>query len=369
MKKILPIKILDAYLIREFLFSYVICVATMISLYIILDLFANIDEFMETSKTILGVLSNIGRYYYYNSFLYYAQIAGLIVMIAMAFTLTRLHRSNETTAILTSGISMYRVALPLIITGFILNVFWFIDQEFIIPSIADKLVLSHDEISGSESFSLWFLKDRNNSLLSVASFNPQTKTMEHIIIIERNEKGQIIAKISADQAYWDEQKKVWKLKNGIKYYRPSKTKFALSAEIQKQPVEYYKSDWKPEELVLRQTLNWTWFLSLRQLSKLLSKPYLIPNLNEIIAIRHVRFTQPILNLLLIFLGLPFFLNRERTHILSSIGLCLALSLLCYLVAIICQNMATSSQHPGLLVWLPIMIFGPIATLLMENIKT
>lgn len=371
MRRLFPIKILDRYLIREFLFSYLVCLAVMIALYVVLDLFANIDEFMETSDVFYEILQNIFRYYFYNSFLYYSQIAGMIVVIAIAFTLTRLHRNNETVAMLASGISLYRVSLPVVIMGFVLNGLWFIDQEFIIPSIADKLILSHDQMGRPESFSLWFLKDRDNSLLSVASFDPQGKKMGYFLLIERDSEGRIKSKISAKSAYWDDEERLWRLEGGVRYYRVKEQEDALSAAaaIRSEPVSYYKSDWEPDELVLRQSLDWLWFLSLRQINSLLEKPYLIPNLKEVIAIRHIRFTQPLLNLVMIFLALPFFLNREGTHLLSSIGASIGVSLSCYLITILCQNIATGSSYPGFWVWLPIMIYGPVAVLLMESIRT
>jgi lipopolysaccharide export system permease protein len=366
----LPIKTLDRYLLRSFTYSYVVSVVIMISLYIILDLFANLDEFTQGDKDTWQIAIDIVSYYSYHSFLYFAQIAGMITLVAGSFTLARLQRTNELTAMLSGGISLYRVAMPIIAAGLGFNALWIIDQEVIIPNIAEKLVLGHDEASGKRSFSLWFLEDRNNTLLSAMSYDPGKRQMEQLIAIERNPQGQITSKISADMAEWDEAKKSWSLTRGTRYARSmDQAEFVVSGQMGRNRVDYYVSDWKPDALLLRQAANWTWFLSVRQLTSLLKKPNLVPNLNEVVSARHVRLTQPVLNMLMLILGLPFFLNRAPHNVLVSVGMCLMVAIGCFILAFVSQTMAASSQYPALAAWLPIMVFGPLAAILMENVKT
>jgi len=364
------VKILDVYLIRGFVYSYVISVLIMISLYVVLDLFANLDEFTETQQPTFQVIRNIVSYYGYHSFLYFAQVAGMITLVAAAFTLARLQRNNELTAMLAGGVSMYRVALPIILVGLAFNVLWALDQELIIPRIADKLVRGHEEAGGKRSFPVWCLKDRNNALLSTFSFDPRTRRMEQMIVMERNARGQITGTIKADLAEWDEQRHAWRLIRGSRFSRSfDEADFVTAGRMTRQPVEYYESEYTPQDLVLRQAIGWTSFMSLGQLTSLLAKPQLIPNMQEIVSARHVRLTQPIINFLLLLLGLPFFLNREPHNVLLSVGLCMLASVSCFLVSFVSQNLAGTSSHPALAAWLPIMLFGPVAVVLMEGVKT
>ncbi len=369
----LPIKTVDRYILRGFTYSYVVSVVIMISLYIVLDLFANIDDFTQGDKNTLQIIREIASYYTYHSFMYFAQVAGMITLVAASFTLARMQRTNELTAILAGGISLYRVALPIIAAGVGFNLLWVVDQEVIIPRIADKLVLGHNEASGKRSFSLWFLKDLRegkNTLLSAMVYNPGEKKMEQMIAMERDDQGQIIAKVSADEANWDEAKGCWVLTRGIRYARSfNQAEFVISARMGRQPLEYYYSEWKPEDLLLRQTTNWTWFLSVRQLTQLLKKPHLVPNMGEVVSARHIRLTQPILNMLFLLLGLPFFLNREPHNVLVSVGMCLLVAVSCFILSFISQALAASSMYPALAAWLPIMVFGPLSAILMENVKT
>lgn len=366
----LPIKTIDRYLLRGFTYSYVVSVVIMISLYIVLDLFANIDEFTGDKKTTMQIVREIASYYFYHSFLYFAQVAGMITLVAASFTLARLQKSNELTAMIAGGISLYRVALPIIGAGLLFNTLWIIDQEVIIPSIADKLVRGHDEASTRQSFALWFLEDRDQSLLSAMNYDPNTQTMQEMIAMERDPSGQITAKISADAAVWMPEKNYWQLTRGFRYARTiNEAEFVTSGQMGRTRLDRYESDWKPDDLNLRRNANWIWFLNLNQLTELLKRPHLIMNINDVVSARHVRLTQPFLNMLLLFLGLPFFLNRRPNNVLISVGLCLLVAIGCFMMAFVSQTLASSTEYPALAAWLPILVFGPVAAVLMENVKT
>jgi lipopolysaccharide export LptBFGC system permease protein LptF len=128
---------LDRYIARQFGLNYVISFSVLVSLYIVLDLFFNLDEFyQDTSLGFLEIAIAVGKYYAAHLFWYFSQISGVITLFAMAFTLARLQRDNEFVAIISSGVSMYRMALTVIVLGVALNGLWLVDQELIIPRLA-----------------------------------------------------------------------------------------------------------------------------------------------------------------------------------------------------------------------------------------
>ncbi|MDO8303106.1 MAG: LptF/LptG family permease, partial [Sedimentisphaerales bacterium] len=138
-------KILDKYIIKNFLVGYLIAFFVLIGLIIIIDLFINLDEFAEHSNMgFLAVSANIIRYYGIQSTVYFRDFAGMITVVAAAFSLGRMTRSNELTAVLASGVSLKRVISPIIIVAILFTGVLVIDQEFIIPNLADKLVLKRD---------------------------------------------------------------------------------------------------------------------------------------------------------------------------------------------------------------------------------
>ena len=62
-------------------------------------------------------------------------MSGIIPVVAAAFTLLRLSRFNELTAVLAAGVPLLRVAVPIILAGVAVNVLMVADQELLIPAV------------------------------------------------------------------------------------------------------------------------------------------------------------------------------------------------------------------------------------------
>src|SRR5947208_3160489 len=65
------VTILDRMLFVAFIKSYLICLASTLSLYVIVDLFTNIDDFFIAGRNGLQILEHIFTYYGYRTIQYY----------------------------------------------------------------------------------------------------------------------------------------------------------------------------------------------------------------------------------------------------------------------------------------------------------
>jgi len=364
-------KILDRYILRAFFTNYLIALGVMVGLYVVLDLFVNLDEFTEVeSASAFQTLGKIIDFYGYNLFLYLAQLTGVVVLAAACFTLGRFHRTNELTAVLSSGVSLYRVATPLLLAALAMNAVWFFDQEVIIPRIAHKLARKHADIEGKYSFAVWFQPDRDNALVSASMFSPRSQEMRGMIIMKRDEQGRMTEIIRADQARWDAERDLWHLENGYLMKFGSKATGSETDDLGRTPVNEYPSDLRPTELALLQATLWTSYLSLPQLDKLQQR-FAESGTGEFIKIKHKRLTTVLMNMILLCLGIPFFLNRERPSVIVAGGQCLFLCGACYVATFICQSVDLSGlglSH-ALPAWLPVLAFGPLAVVMLDGVKT
>src|ERR1041385_3716919 len=151
-------KLLDRYVATNFLKNYFISFFVLVGIYIVLDMIFAFDELVEVNSTLSGLnaviafLSYIGDYYFYQMFLYFVHLSGIIPVVAGAFTLIRMVRFNELTAILSSGVPLIRVALPIVVCALVLNGLLWVDQELIIPNLIPKLVRKHDYAIDSDWF-------------------------------------------------------------------------------------------------------------------------------------------------------------------------------------------------------------------------
>jgi lipopolysaccharide export system permease protein len=372
------VQTLDRYIIRSFIFNYVLSLFVMISMYVTLDLFVNFDEFTEESPPLAVVVRHIASFYGYNLPLYFAQLAGMITLFAAALTLARMLRNNEMTALLASGVSMYRVAAPVLLVGVLVNGLWVVDQEVVIPRIAHKLARPRDDVEGRRVYGVWCLRDGPQRLVSAAKFYPIDRRLARMIVIERRQDGSLDGIIKADLATWtvetNEAGKVarrgWKLARGVRF-RPganAQDVFSPEQDIEPTRVDFYPSDLAPDEIVLRQAAQWMNFLSLGQLGELQRRGVARPE--QVAAIRHARFTSPINNMILLILGIVFFLRREPSTVLVQGAKALAVCASCFIIAFVGQNLAGQfTMFPALPAWLPIILFAPLCAVLLDSVRT
>ena len=214
-------KILDKYVAKNFLIGYAIAFCVLIGMRITIDLFANLDEFTEHANLgTLSIIANILTYYSLQSTLYFRDFAGMITVVAAAFSLGKMVRYNELTAMMASGVSLKRVITPIVVLAVVFSGFLIIDQELIIPALSPKLVRGSDAIPGKESYNVWFITDASGSLISAKKFDVASSTFDDLIVVTRSQKPDV-APLGTHRLYRSPKgnlrspKKTWLLTNGF----------------------------------------------------------------------------------------------------------------------------------------------------------
>ena len=106
--------ILDRYIVRAFLVNFGILLVVLMSLFVLVDLIIDFDEFLKGGQVradryggvFLATMFSIVDYYGPVIVLMYVFLSGLLVVTAMGFTLSGLQRTQELTAMVASGLSL-----------------------------------------------------------------------------------------------------------------------------------------------------------------------------------------------------------------------------------------------------------------------
>ena len=371
-------KILDRYIARNFIVGYVIVLVVLMGLCIVIDLFINLDEFAELSD--LGarvVLSNMATYYGVQSALYFRYLAGFITVIAALFSLGRMIWTNELIAVMASGTSLKRIVAPVVLLSILFTGLLVVDQEIIIPRLANQLVRSHDALPGEETYDVWFMGDDNGSLINTRNFDEKTGTMHKPTIIVREPvpdsvRWNVVGEIQADSATYNRQKKRWDLKNGI-FLKIVKQDEELSMSQQPEPRAFYESDVTPEDIPVRRQEDYKSLLSSAQLARLAQKRTRVKDLAELYSQKHFRITDPIINMVVLMVALPLVVCRDPKALKSAILISFAVTVSCFVVTFACRMVATevifNQVRPELWPWVPVFAFLPIAFIEFDSMKT
>lgn len=383
-------KILDRYVASSFVKNYILSFMILVGLYVTLDMLFNFDDLMAIqtksgytgAETIWPLLRTLGDYYFYQIFLFFVQLSGIIPIVAAAFTLMRMSRQNELSAILSAGVPLLRLAWPIIAASIVLNALLLVDQELVIPQMIPKLVRSHNEAGQAQTntFQIHSMQDGDQNLLMAAKYvpDPVYPVMLEVTIILRNEELLPTAQITAERADWvptggGAAGGQWRLTNAriVTGLEPhGKTKVADYTDA-------YKGNITPEEVSLYRSNAYVNLLSTERINQLLDpsrqQSY---GANQLLRVKHTRFTQPLMNIILLLLAIPCVLTREPGKLKSAAMKCLALSgvalgciFLCAMIASQPPKPQWADQWPAVMAWIPILIFGPLAVWLLDRVET
>jgi lipopolysaccharide export LptBFGC system permease protein LptF len=366
-------KILDRYIAKNFLIGYVIAFCVLIGLRVIIDMFVNLDEFTEHSN--LGawaVMKNIATFYGLNMTLYFRDIAGIITVVAAAFSLGRMVRTNELVAIIASGVSAKRIAGPILVLALFFTALAVADQELLIPAVSDQLVRDEDEIPGQESYAVWFLVDGNGSLICSTKYDVATTTFDHPTIITRRRAAmpgvwEMTGRITAAAAAFNPATQGWDLRDGL-YTSVDPN------EGTRPRASYQAPDFLPRDVALRREAGYNSLLSSRQLAALAAQKTKIKDMAQLLSQKHFRITDPIINLTMLMVSLPVLICRDPRTMKSAILVSFVLTAACFVTTFVCRMLATevvfgNRVMPELWAWLPIFIFLPIAFIELDSMKT
>jgi len=374
-------KILDRYVAKNFLIGYCIAFCVLMGLRIIIDLFVNLDEFTDHAdlKTAV-VIKNIFTFYLLNSTLYFRDFAGMTTVVAAAFSFGKMVRNNELVAVMASGISLKRIICPIVFLSLLLTGVLVIDQELIIPPLADKLVRSQGDIPGQELYKVRFISDGKGSLICSLKFDVETSTLYDPTILLRRLTSragiwEVTGRIDAEKAVYNSQAGRWDL-----YTRSSETGEWLSHGLLTekgsrkgpQPTAFYASDVTAKDIPVRCESEHKTLLSLRQLIDLEAQKTQVRDM-ELSSQKHFHITDPLINLVMLMISLPILVCRDPKSAKSAVMISFALTGTCFIMTFVCKILATEvifdKVMPELWAWLPVFIFLPIAFIELDSMKT
>ena len=378
-------KIIDRYIIRQFLVNFVILAVVLATLSVLVSVLVDLDEYLDAGRVWAargGYPVWVGTAWAIFDFtgpllvLAYVYLSGLLVVGAMGFTFTTMHSARELIAILASGVSMYRIAAPVVIAASLLVGLSLVNQEFLIPPLAPKIARGKQLMAEERltTISVDFAADGSGNLLSAKELDVDKGTLKTVSIVERTNNGRAIARITADSAVWQEpdaagQGGGWKLTAA---YRLSPDLMGARAAGSQgnvgEPVAFFATGLSPHVLLAHSQAVYLRLLSLRDLQSLMNASELVDHA-LIVRIMHSRFSAIVLNVLVLVMGLPFFLSREPTNMLVQGIRASAVCLGAWGVGVMLLMLGSETVNPVAAAWLPVVVLLPVMAYFLVRVRT
>jgi lipopolysaccharide export system permease protein len=205
------VKLLDRYVTRNFLQAYVYCIVGFLSIWLIFDVSDNISTFIDQH---LG-FTRVARYYITQLPQILVILLPVALLLALLFCLGRMSRANEIVSMLTAGISVPRVLLPLIVLGLFTVAGTFALNYELAPHAdnARRIILSSEQHARrTSSIEGQIFRNRTDDRTwFIQNFRLHQNTFNNVQVLQQDENDSIVISYMARRATYDPQTKTWEL--------------------------------------------------------------------------------------------------------------------------------------------------------------
>ncbi|HEY2881924.1 MAG TPA: LptF/LptG family permease [Pirellulales bacterium] len=374
--------ILDRYLLRQFIQIFLICFCSLAGLYTVIDAFGNLDDFQRFAGEHGNLWVIMGSYYGFQTILFFDRTSGMLTLIAAMFTLSLFQRYNELIALQAAGVRKWRVIAPIVIAVVLMAFFAAGNREFIMPRIREHFARNAQDLGGENGRDMLPVTDyKTDIILRGKQTYANRQRINKPAFALPQELGEYGKQLIADDAFFqerDDRHPPGYLMTGVN--TPHEIDAKPSLKLADEPIILTKHDYPwlnnnecfvvsdvTFELVAS-SADWRRNASLTELVAGLRNPSLNFGADTRVAI-HARPLQPILDVVLLFLGLPLILSRYNRNVFLAIGQCVVLVVGFYMVVLGCQYLGSSYiLSPALGAWLPMLIFLPLAVYLSDPLR-
>ena len=358
-------KILNRYLLSQFIRVLSLCSAAFIGIYLLIDFFEKVDDFIDHQATIWDYLN-----YFANSVPFiFSQILPLAILASIVLTIGGLGQSNEVTAMRSCGVSLWKVVQPMMALVLVLSFALLLLNEFIVPwNIKQLNTLLEFKLKGKQQFQLtrqeiWY---RNNDrIISIALAKPQQQMLRGLTIYTFDKQQQLIKREDAGLARFSHEQ--WKAASvTVRSFDPNSGDLVRTEKLKDQTLNI---DRTPQDFSGRENINNE--LNFRQLAKLADKLEQegYDSTHQRVDM-HNRIAAPFTCLIMGFLGIPFALQRGRkSNIALGIGISLGIGIAYFII----QSMVTAFGYsnalpPIVAAWAANFIFLLLGIWLLLNVR-
>lgn len=209
-------KTLDRYLLRQYISTVLFALLAFTIIFVVVDMMENLDDFLDRNAGI----EIVALYYFY----FMPEIIKLMIPVAMLlsalFTTGRMSTFNELTAVKSSGVSLQRFMMPLLLLSLVVSGGAIYFNGWLVPlankqkfDLERRYLQKHLEYVSRDNI---FIQDSPTRILSIGFFDDSRNLATGVSVQDFNQSDltMMVGRFDAAEMQWDQANGTWTLKNG-----------------------------------------------------------------------------------------------------------------------------------------------------------
>jgi len=360
--------ILDDYILRDFFVYLGMILSTFLMLLLVFTFFELLGDIVRNRVPLVLVgeyLVNVTPYFIYN-------MAHISVLLAVLVTFGLMQKSNEITAMKATGISIYRVIMPVLMVAAVLATGLFFFDQFYLPHANKRQDALRNQIKGKPA-QTYLRPDRKwifgqqTMIYYYEFFDPDNNRFGSISVFEFDPKTFALTKrIYASRAHWSDTLHKWVFEQGwertfrgsaIESYQPFEVD--TFAELDEPPTYFKKEVKQSSEMNYQELKNYIHDLQQSGFDVVRLRVQL-----------QKKFAFPLITFVMAVLAIPFALRTGKRGALAGVATAVLIAVAYFVASGLFEAMGNTSQlPPALAAWSPDLLFALAGGYMILKIPT
>jgi LPS export ABC transporter permease LptG len=361
-------QLLDTYLLSSFLFYFAVMLVSFVLLYHVFSFFELLSDMLANQVPFRRFLSY--AFYLTPQLLY--TTAPLSILVATLVCFGVLTKRNEITAFKACGVSLYRLAVPVLLVSLVASGALFGFDHYVLPEANRRQDAIRNEIKG-RPVRTYLRPDRQwtfgrgSRIYYYSYFDANRGVLGGVNVFEFEPgRFRLARHISAQRAQWSEPLDEWVFEEGwvrdirdlqVSAYESFTVKTLAGLD---EPPEYFLSEAKPHH-----QMN---FRDLREyIQELTQKGF------DTVRLRvqfHKKFSFPVFAFIMGLLAVPFAFLTGSRGALAGVAVSIGIAIVYWSINALFEQMGNVNQLPAeLAAWSPDVIFALAGTYLLLRLRT
>ncbi len=353
---------LDRYVAAEFARIFLVTVAGFPVLVFVIDLVDNLRKYTEKKLTYQAVA--MSYFYWIPDTLF--MVLPAAVLFATVFSIGTFTRYAEITAAKASGISFYRFIAPIILMATLATGIGLVFSEVAPPANAKrlKLLAGQSEFRETARYNFAFANDAGR-VYRIYALDSEKRRIERVEIEERGSKRRSGLLIAADSGHWRDERG-WLLHKGQMHVLPNDSidlafgfDSILDRRLKESPDELRATEREPTEMNYAQ---------LTRFIRALERSGAEVNLLKVERI--LKIAIPVTCIIIALFGAPLATSSQRGGAAFGVAISLATTVLFLVLIQLTKAVGGKGlMQPELAAWMPNVLVGVLALILMARVRT
>ncbi len=362
-------QIVDTYILSTFLFYFVLLLASFVMMTHVYTFFELLGDIIKNKIPLERVLTYL---FFLTPKLIYDS-APISVLVAVLVTFGVMSKHNEVTAFKASGVSLYRLALPVLLASFVFSTGLFaFDYYRILPEANRRQEALRDEIKGRAPQTYLrpdrkWITGQGPRIYYYKYFDPNQAVMVGVSVYELDLKAFRLRKhITAERARWAPSLRTWIFENGWsrdlegppeeRYRKFQATTFP---ELDEPPGYFLKEVIQDKQMNSEQLADY--IRELRQSG--FDTVHLRVELQK-------KFAVPLFAFIMALLSVPFAFLTGSKGAMAGVGVSLGIAVAYWAIGQLFEQFGNVNQLPAALAaWSPDALFSLAAMYLLGRMRT